>query len=141
MGAEGLYRSARVVSAPAPLSLLQRWLDCRCLGIEWHGAAPDAATVWAALLQSPRREAGDCLHLPLGPHQHCRLLAVGETDCYAWQALLGQCGDRPRGRLAGATATLPRRALRRPALDPAGCLAWEETSPRCAGTRRWLSGP
>lgn len=140
MGAEGLYRSARVVSGPAPLSLLQRWLDCRCLGIEWCGPAPDAATVWAALLQSPRREAADCLHLPLGPDRHCRLLAVGETDCYAWQALLGQCADHPRGRFAEGAA-LPRRALRRPALDAAGCLAWEDTSPRCAGTRRWLSGP
>ena len=137
MGAEGLCRP--VAAGPAPLSLLQLWLDCRCLGIEWRGPAPDAAMVWAALLQSPRREDGDCLHLPLGLEGHCRLRAVAETDCYAWQALLGQCGDRPRGRFAVGSARLPRRALRRPALDGAGCLAWEDAAPRCAGTRRWLS--
>jgi hypothetical protein len=141
MGAEGLYRAAGAVSGPAPLSLLRLWLDCRCLGLEWQGAAPDAAAVWAALLQSPRREAGDRLFLPLGADRHCRLLAVGETDCYAWEALLAGCAEPRQGGVARRIAATPRRALRRPALDGRGGLAWEASPARCAATRRWLASP
>lgn len=140
MGAEGLYAGGRATCGPAPVSLLQRWLDCRCLGLEWHGAAPHAATVWAGLLQSPRREPGDCLQLPLGAGRRCRLRPVAETDCYAWEALLGLCRDSLHACPATCAIRLPRRALRRPTLDSAGCLAWDETAPRCAGTRRWLAG-
>lgn len=142
MGADGTppgWMPRASCAAVAPLAVLQAWLDCRCLGVEWHGPPPAAGEVWVSLLQRAQREAEDSLRLDLGVRRWCRLRAVGETDCYAWEALLRQCGTEAMiGRQRLPPTPPSRRGLRRPRLDAGGHLQWEEAPPRCASTRRWL---
>jgi hypothetical protein len=134
MGGDGTLRTL----PPAPLALLRCWLDCRCLALEWQGEPPAATTVWAALLGAARREADDALWLPLGAAPPCRLRAVGETDCYAWEALLRLCAERHCGAPSCWPAVPAQRGLRQPCLDAGGRLLWRRVPPRCAATRRWL---